>query len=273
MSSSVMNTRDLPAARIVRAGFLVALAALALTACSGSGPATEANPVTTPPNQPTYSGPPPATADVQAFRINLWDNIKATNRCGQCHTVGGQTPMFARQDDVNQAYDAANTVVNLTDPSQSRMVLKVGGGHNCWLSSPSACADILTTWITNWAGAAAGTGTQIKLLPPTNRDVASSRNFPDTPPAAYAGVHNLLTQFCSRCHTSSATTPQSPFFAAADIDESYAAAKTKINLDTPAQSRLVVRLRDEFHNCWATTPGGQPDCPGSAAAEEGILTT
>jgi hypothetical protein len=26
--------------------------------------------------------------------------------------------------------------------------------------------------------------------------------------------------------------------------------RAKINLDTPAQSRLVVRLRDEFHNCW-----------------------
>ena len=250
MSSSVINAREIPFARLLRAGLLAALAALALTACSGSGPATEANPVTTPPNQPTYSGPPPATADVQAFRINLWDNIKATNRCGQCHTVGGQTPMFARQDDVNLAYDAANTVVNLTDPSQSRMVLKVGGGHNCWLASPSACADILTTWITNWAGASAGAGTQIKLLPPVLKDVAASRNFPAMAPAAYAGVHNLLTVYCSRCHTSNATTPQSPYFAAADIDESYEAAKTKINLDNAALSRLVVRLRDEHHNCW-----------------------
>ena len=264
MSSSVIRTQDFPAAQIRRAGLLVALTALALSACSGGGPETVVNPVTTPPNQPTYSGPPPATADVQAFRINLWENIKATNRCGQCHTVGGQTPMFARPDDVNLAYDAANTVVNLTDPSQSRMVLKVGGGHNCWLGSAAACADILTTWITNWAGAAAGGGTQIKLLAPPMKDVASSRNFPATPPAAYTGVHDLLTQFCSRCHTSGAVTPQSPFFAAADIDESYAAAKTKINLDNPAQSRLVVRLRDEFHNCWAIPAGGAPDCPGSA---------
>jgi hypothetical protein len=264
MSSSVINAREIPFARLLRAGLLAALTALALTACSGSGPATEANPVTTPPNQPTYSGPPPATADVQAFRINLWDNIKATNRCGQCHTVGGQTPMFARQDDVNLAYDAANTVVNLTDPSQSRMVLKVGGGHNCWLASPSACADILTTWITNWAGAAAGAGTQIKLLPPVLKDVAASRNFPATPPAAYAGIHNLLTTYCSRCHTSGATTPQSPYFAAADIDESYEAAKTKINLDDAAMSRLVVRLRDEHHNCW-------DDCAANAATMQAAI--
>ena len=244
-------------------GLLVLLLALSLAGCGG-GAATEANPNTAPPSGPTYNGPPPATADVQAFRINLWENIKATNRCGQCHGAGGQVPMFARGDDVNLAYEAANTVVDLTQPADSRMVVKVGGGHNCWLSANSACADILTTWITNWAGAAAGGGTQIQLVPPPLRDVGSSRNFPDTPPAAFTGVHNLLTQFCSRCHTSSAVTPQSPYFASADINEAYEAAKTKINLDNAANSRLVERLRNEFHNCWPVPAGGAPNCAGSA---------
>ncbi len=64
-------------------------------------------------------------------------------------------------------------------------------------------------------------------------------------------MHNLLTTYCSRCHTSGAATPQSPFFASPDILEAYEAAKTKINLDDAALSRLVVRLRNEFHNCWA----------------------
>jgi cytochrome c553 len=206
-------------------GLLVLLLALSLTGCGG-GAATESNPVPPPVNGPTYNGPPPATADVQAFRIALWENIKATNRCGQCHGAGGQVPMFARTDDVNLAYEAANTVVDLTQPSDSRMVVKVGGGHNCWLSANSACADILTTWITNWAGAAAGGGTVIQLVPPPLRDVGQSRNFPDTPPASFTGVHNLLTAFCSRCHTSSAITPQSPYFASADINEAYAASST-----------------------------------------------
>ena len=48
--------------------------------------------------------------------------------------------MFARSDDVNLAYAAANTVVTLTSPEDSVMVIKVGGGHNCWLSSNSTCA-------------------------------------------------------------------------------------------------------------------------------------
>ena len=30
----------------------------------------------------------------------------------------------------------------------------------------------------------------------------------------------------------------------------YDAAKPRIDLDDPAASRLVVRLRNEFHNCW-----------------------
>jgi hypothetical protein len=64
-------------------------------------------------------------------------------------------------------------------------------------------------------------------------------------------VHPLLTRYCARCHTSSATTPQSPFFAESDPDLAYAAVRAKINLDAPAESRLVVRLREEFHNCWS----------------------
>jgi hypothetical protein len=42
----------------------------------------------------------------------------------------GQTPQFARNDNVNLAYEAANTVVNLSQPDQSRMVQKVAVGHN-----------------------------------------------------------------------------------------------------------------------------------------------
>ena len=88
-----------------------------------------------------YTGPPPANADVQAFKINLWNNIRPTNRCGGCHHEGGQSPQFARTDDVNLAYQAALPLVNLTQPDQSTMVQKVGGGHNCWLADPSACAS------------------------------------------------------------------------------------------------------------------------------------
>jgi hypothetical protein len=55
------------------------------------------------------------------------------------------------------------------------------------------------------------------------------------------------------------------------VQEAYAAAKSKINLDLPAQSRFVVRLRDEFHNCWAPS-GGTPDCAASATAMQDAIT-
>jgi concanavalin A-like lectin/glucanase superfamily protein len=237
--------------------FAAATAVVVLAGCSSGGAPTVENPVTELPPVSDYTGPASANADVQAFRVELWEKIKGNNRCGACHGAGGQTPMFARNDDVNLAYQAANTVVNLTQPDQSRMVQKVSGGHNCWLQSPSACGDTLTVWIRAWAGANATGGTQIQLLPPTIKEVGGSKSFPASPAAfaassLYALVRNQATANCVRCHSSSAATQQQPFFADADPVVAYAGIKSKINLDNPESSRLVVRLRDEFHNCWGS---------------------
>ena len=229
-----------------------------LVAGCGGGAKTVENPDTAGGTPPTYSGPPPSTADVQAFKINVWENLKANNRCGGCHVSGKQTPMFVRLDDVNLAYSAANGIVNLTSPRDSRMVQKVAGGHNCWLASPDACADILTTWITAWAGATANGGTQgVVLTPPVLRDPGASKSFPASPALFSSTVYPLLTQYCSRCHVSSSASAQSPYFASGDVNEAYAAVKVKMNLDQPALSRLVLRLRNEFHNCWS-------DCASNA---------
>jgi mono/diheme cytochrome c family protein len=237
--------------------FASSLAVIVLAGCSGGGAPTTENPVTQAPPVTDYVGPAAADADIQAFRINLWENIKANNRCGSCHGAGGQTPMFARNDDVNLAYQAANTVVNLTQPDQSRMVAKVGGGHNCWLQSPAACGDTLTVWIKNWAGSSASGGTTIQLQAPAIKEVGGSKSFPGSSAGygdsdLYKLVRNAGTANCVRCHSSSSATQQQPFFADADIDVAYAAIKSKINLDNPDQSRVVVRLKDEFHNCWGS---------------------
>jgi hypothetical protein len=254
--------RPVPRALPLWAGPLLAVL---LAACSG-GAKTTANPDTQAVAVAAYTGPPPTSSDVQAFKVNLWANIVASDRCGGCHKAGGQSPMFARSDDINQAYSAALTVVNLAQPDQSTMVIKVGGGHNCWLSSPQACADILTTWIRNWAGGAGGAGsTQIVLTAPVDRTVGASKTFPADPSQFSTTVYPLLTQFCSRCHSPAAGTPQQPYFASADVNQAYAAAQSKIDLDDPTLSRFYVRLATESHNCWATTPGGGADCPGSAA--------
>jgi hypothetical protein len=245
--------------------------ALALSACSGGGPATTAIPNSQTASAATYTGPAPSTADVQAFKVNLWQYIDTPDRCGNCHKAGGQTPQFARSDDVNLAYSAALTVVNLAQPDQSLMVLKVGGGHNCWLSSAQACADIITTWIKNWAGGATAGATQIKLQAPPIISVGSSKTFPanatDNGNTSFAQtIYPLLSKFCSRCHNANATTPQTPYFASSDVNEAYANAQAKINLDTPTLSRFYVRLHDESHNCWVPPGDSAVSCPMSAAA-------
>ena len=105
-------------------------------ACGGAP--TAENPVTVAPPVADYNGPAPSNDDVQAFRLNVWENLKASNRCGACHNATGQSPRFARNDDVNLAYQEATALVNLTTPDQSRLVTKVADGHNCWLSSAQA---------------------------------------------------------------------------------------------------------------------------------------
>ena len=77
---------------------------------------------------------------------------------------------------------------------------------------------------------------------PIRRAVSRARS------GRWCAAEQLLALPCA-----DAGTPQSPFFASADVDEAYAAARSKIDLDNPANSRLVVRLRDESHNCWTTS--------------------
>ncbi len=252
------------------AGALVMLVSLA--GCGG-GAETAQNPLTTAAAQPSsYTGPPPATADIQAFKINVWDNVKADNRCGSCHKAGGQMPNFARMDDVNLAYQQALTVVNLASPADSRIVTKVAGGHNCWLADNGSCGAILTRWISDWASVTqSGGGKQIHLTAPPLKDPGSSKSFPAVAPAQFVGVHNILKANCSGCHQSQSATQQQPFFASDDIDEAYAAAQVKMNLDNPSLSRFVVRLRSEFHNCWVPPAGSNPDCAANATAMQAAI--
>lgn len=260
---------------IVGLGLLAAM--FALSACGGGGVGTAVNPQATATSTTNaYTGPAPAAPDVQAFEINLWNNIRSSNRCGGCHnaTTPAQMPNFARSDNVNLAYAQANTIVNLQQPSTSLMVTKVAGGHNCWLSDPSACGSILTTWITNWASAAGGSTTtsQVQLVAPPIVSVGQSLNFPSDGGAEYeATIYNNVTSvYCARCHSPSASAPQSPYFAApvAQIAAAYQAAIPKIDFSGCApfnattcgtNSRFYQRLLTDNHNCWS-------NCAANAAA-------
>ncbi|MEQ9452787.1 MAG: LamG domain-containing protein [Pseudomonadales bacterium] len=238
-----------------------------LTACgSGSGAGTSENPVTGTPDVSNYSGPAPSTDDVQAFKLAMWDNLVPNNRCGSCHNET-QNPRFVRADDINLAYAEANAIVDLAAPADSLIVQKVRSGHNCWLSDDNACGDIVQSYIENWAGdALGGTGQQIVLEAPPLRAPGDSKNFPADTSLFASTVYPLLDAYCSGCHTDSAAVPQSPFFASQDLDTAYAAAQTRIDLETPGNSRFVLRLGSEFHNCWG-------DCTSNAAEMETAITS
>jgi hypothetical protein len=196
-----------------------------------------------------YSGVAPATTDVQNFKLNVWDNLVTQDKCGSCHnsSTGNQSPLFVDDKDINVAYAQANNLVNLDDPALSTLVTKVAGGHNCWLTSDSACEDIITRYITNWAGGSAGATTEIILRSPDIKDLGTTKNFPSDTSSYSTTIYPLLTQYCVDCHIEGL---QTPFIASSDINTSYNGAKSKIDLQTPAGSRLVLRLRNEFHNCW-----------------------
>ena len=247
-----------------RSGIAALLATFMLAGCGGGAQTTEnpagsgdtgggANTATKAP----YTGPAPRDADVQNFRLEFWENARGTDRCGSCHTPeGGQTPYFVRWDDVNLAYDEAVLRIDRDQPSDSQFVTKVSAppiGHNCWVDDPGTCGSILTTWIENWIDFSSAGGRAIVLSAPDDANPADSKNFPDdtTLFEAHLWRDDRLKLYCSNCHSSDAATPQQPYFADIDsVQVAYEAVKSKIDLDSPDNSRLVIRVRDEFHNCW-----------------------
>ncbi|MEA3159730.1 MAG: hypothetical protein QOD95_1278, partial [Gammaproteobacteria bacterium] len=283
---------------VTRITGLAALAAsIALSACSGAGAPTTTNPA---PSQTVqadaYTGPPAATADVTAFQVNFWNNVRVQNRCGQCHnaTSPAQMPNFARSDDVNLAYAQANTVVNLATPSTSLIVTKVAGGHNCWLADSGACGQILTTWIANWAGAAgAASATTVELQAPPDQSVGQSLNFPNDMGADFgATVWPITKANCMHCHSTTAdpSVAQSPYHADPSLAIAYPAAIPKIDftgcspmvtgnsdgtktpLSCGVNSRLYQRLLIDNHNCWTTCAADAATMLAAIQSFAGMLT-
>ena len=249
-----------------------------LAACDGSVGTTSNPDLKT--GDGSYTGPPAKTADIRSFQLNFWQFLKAENRCGQCHGKG-QVPVFVNLDDVNKAYSEAVKYANLEDPVASALVAKVGGGHNCWLGSLSACATTVEQMISNWATDSNITSARlIQLQAPILRAPDNFKSFPaaaDTPGTNGSSFENtvyplligatvppIANNNCQNCHEPTGPQlPQAPFFASPDVDIAYAAAKSKMNLNSPDQSRFVERLQ-QLHNCWST-------CTADASAMTDVI--
>ena len=241
-----------------------------ISACSGGGadvvPLPNTNTGGGGTGVPSYAGPAPSTEDIQRFKLNVWDNLSPENRCGNCHIQAAQAPSFVRTDDIDLAYTAANTIVNLSNPVESIMVQKVLAGHNCWLTSNQACADIIQGYITSWAGGTlGGSSGSVQLVAPIIKDAGASKHYPSSSDDFAVTVYPLVTQYCSGCHSETTASSQSPYFASADVDIAYLAAQVAMDMDTPENSRMVLRLRNQFHNCW-------DDCPSNSDELEVAIT-
>ena len=113
----------------------------------------------------------------------------------------------------------------------------------------------------------------IQLKAPPLRDPGASKNFPADVlgRCSRQNVYDpYLHEYCVGCHKEDAAVPQSPFFASDDIDVAYAAAQKKMDLDNPANSRFVLRLGHEFHNCWSENPPTVNCAQDAALMQAGI---
>ncbi|MBI3562787.1 MAG: LamG domain-containing protein [Gammaproteobacteria bacterium] len=245
----------------IRLSLLAALSSIVLIGCGGGASTTEQVPQSSGGTSKLVSAP--ADGDMAKFRDNLWANITATNRCGNCHAPGklaGSFP-FANANDLSGSYATANQdkYVNRTSPGLSGIVKKVAGGHNCWTSNLHDCETSLTQWISAWVQASGNPGQSVSLTATPGVAVGGGKFFPSSYPPEYVAVHDLLKVYCSACHVPNVPQAQQPYFAvdgtpaATFIQSSYEAVvnNAKINLITPSESRLYRRLVDDHHNCWS----------------------
>lgn len=272
-------------ARKLRVISMAAVMGVVLVACGGGAQTVDTPiPNVTGPTTITYNGiEGPQSPEVQAFLINVWNPMQNTATCGNCHNeTTGQTPMFARFDNINMAYADAMTVADLVVPGNSTLVSKVRGpggagsnGHNCWLTDADACGDIMTTWVEGWAGATSdGGGRQIVLTPPPLVEPGDSKSYANATAENFRDmVHTpYLEQYCSGCHNTSSALSQQPYFAESGAIDSYLtayeAAKPRMNLDEPGDSQFVLRL-SEGHNLidWPSVTATQAAAQVQAAIQ------
>jgi hypothetical protein len=255
-----------------------------LQACSGGsgggGSEREVNPTSggSGGNGFVYEGPPPATDEIQNFKIAFYDPLADDNRCGECHTPGKTgTPAFVDQTNVNQAWQQARSLVNMNEPAASPVVTRVANGHNCWLAPTQAatCAATIVGYIERWAESADDSIGTVNLTPRRPYSPEATRVLPP----GYADVLALgldlqsggellevLSRYCADCHSDTSAIPQTPYLASDDIDIAYAALRGKVDLTSPVRSRLVQRMSPEMHNCWS-------DCESNATTMQAAIAS
>ena len=268
--------------------FSVLAFAATLVACEGGGVGTSSNPnLGNTAGGTTYTGSAARDVNVSNFQYYLYNNLNPSTRCGGCHNSEASSPvspLFFDTSDVNVAYDASIGKIDLVDPFNSGFVSKLNSGHFCWEPISSICGTMIAGWIADWKnGNNGGTAERlINLVAPDNiRDPGDAKSFPVS--ATEVGINGtsfantvypllvgtnpvIANDNCQNCHEEIASPlPQAPFFASGDIDSAFEAAKAKMDIDNPSNSRFVLRM-NELHNCWS-------DCVFDAALMEARIAS
>jgi len=279
------------AKRFIWLTFFLSLATLTMLSGCGGGADSQSRPAPADDDEvPVYTGSLQSD-DIKAFKKELWEKVSPSSVCGRCHrsdadSTNRQTPYFADWLDVNIAYDEVVSktppLVDLLNPADSILVKRVAGGHQCWLSTSSQCANEMTKYIEAWANGSKKGTTEVEfsIEPPTRLEPpGDSLFFPVTAPEEFATetpkydspLYALVKAQCSGCHDSTASSAQSPFFADGNIETSYQAIKLVVNLNTPEESRVIKRLQDN-HNCWSTCSADATEMQNKITDFAGTLT-
>ena len=161
-------------------------------------------------------GPGGLSASASAFQATLHPVLITS--CNRCHGVN-QGPLFAVSDPKASHDSVVNlALANLTFPDQSRLVIKVQGGHQ---GIPTTLATTLSAQIKAWSD-------QLKAAPtPTPTPTA----MPTVLPTFESISSNILVPKCLNCH--------GPVNADAGIRyDSHTATRRTVVVGSPATSRL-----------------------------------
>ncbi|MFL0811048.1 MAG: LamG domain-containing protein [Agarilytica sp.] len=221
-----------------------------------------------------YNGPTAENDDVLNFKLYIWDLLAQEDRCGACHYEGGPGggEPFVRRDDINLAYDAIQSYVDLEAPSNSAIYQRVVNDHNPW---DGGADDTILNAINRWRTASGASATEIVLEPPSDPEsVEEIFVFTDSAQSVFeATIYPLMTDAssanCNRCHAENTVQRQQPFHSSIDPEVAFSEVRSLIALDinNVAESQLVQKVLGG-HETW---PDPNPDSvlsPAEYSAQE-----
>ncbi len=208
----------------------------------------------------------PANEKVQSYRESVWTALAPVERCGGCHAEDGLAPdtlWFVGRDDINEAYADVLPLIDEENTGESLLVSTVRAGHNPWPGlTADATADSILLQINTWLTVSGDVSTEIVLTRPlVLRETEESVGFAASNERYEATIGALIRgeAGCAGCHAEGTTARQQPFFGSINLDTAYSEAQSLINIQSPAASRFIQRVRDENHNRWSDPNGMMTD--------------